>query len=243
MELTRFQKCLLAALAGMLLLFSVPLAALRAHPGVPFEESLLKITEQENRMIYSGKAHGTPVTIAVTWLSSFETDVEFTIGNSLHDVCRVIYPTESLQTETGMTVGGIRVTKNGEPLFEGGYDRDQEYWYDAEGNWDPMVSTGCSPTGAGPWRDFEVTAPVAVRFAFGPDTAAHGHPALFGMAVFLSVLLAVNIVFHRTLFRWRHWAAKNPEPSEGYLTLERAGWVIMAVIIAGVYVAALTEIY
>ena len=34
MELTRFQKIMLAVLAGMLALFSVLMAVFRAHPGV-----------------------------------------------------------------------------------------------------------------------------------------------------------------------------------------------------------------
>ena len=43
MELSRFQEILLAALAGMLVLFGVLMAVLRARPGVLFEEGLLSI--------------------------------------------------------------------------------------------------------------------------------------------------------------------------------------------------------
>ena len=63
------------------------------------------------------------------------------------------------------------------------------------------------------------------------------------MAVFLTALTALEIVFHRTLFRWRHWGAQDPEPTETWLALERAGWAVAAAVTAVVYIAALSEIY
>ena len=245
MELTRFQKLILAILAGMLVLFGALMAAFRARPGVTFEEGLLRITEEEGRTVYSGRARGEPVTIAVSWPTNFETDVEFTIGNRFHDVCTVLYPLEPIRTEHGDTVGGIRVTKNGAVLFEGGCDPETEYgWYGTDGAWLPFnVLEIRGYSGGDPWSGYETTAGTIARFAFGPETAARGDPALFALAVFFSFMLAAGVVFHKTLFRWRHWAARDPEPTEDYLALERIGWALAAVIVAGVYIAALTMIY
>lgn len=244
MELTRFQKIMLAALAGMLAVFGVLMAAFRAHPGVLFEESLLKITEEEGRTVYSGKAHGTPVTISVTWPTNFEADVAFTIGTEIHDVCRVVYPTEQIQTERGDTVGGILVTRNGETLFEGGYDPETEYgWYDKNGEWEPSANLQIRGyAGGDPWSGYETTAGDAVRFALGPKTSARGDPALFALAVFLTAFAAAYVLFWKTFFRWRHWAARDPEPSEGYLYVEQIGWVVLAAVIAVAYIIALSEI-
>lgn len=241
MELTRYQKILLAVLAGMLVFFGILLAVFRTHPGVTFEEGLLKITERDGRIVYSGRVRGEPVDIAVTCPTNFETDVEFTIGDRFHDVCQVVYPTERVRTEDGDPVGGILVTKNGETLFEGGYDPESGRWYDADGAFDPMFRVRAY--GNDPWSSYETTEEMAVRFAFGPETAAHGHPALFGLAVFLSALLVLDIFFHKEFFRWKHWGARDPEPTEDYLALERVGWVILAAVIAVVYIVSLTEIY
>lgn len=246
MELTRFQKVMLAVTAGMLVVFGLLMIVFRSHPGVLFEESLLNITEQEGRTVYSGKAHGTPVTITVTWPTNFKTVVDFTIGTDIHDVCEVEYPLDRMETEHGDTVNTIRITKNGEPLFEGGYDPEKEYgWYDASGEWVPFTGGGVYIDGQNPnpWRGYEITLSQIVRFAFGPETSAHGHPTFFGMAVFVSLILVVDILFHKELFRLRHWAARDPEPTEDYLVIERAGWVLSAVIIAGIYIAGLAQIY
>lgn len=245
MELTRFQKIMLAVLAGMLALFSVLMAVFRAHPGVLFEERLLKVTHEDGQTVYSGRAHGDPVRIAVAWPTNFEAEVEIAIGDRLHDLCRVESPLEAIQTDAGYSVNGIRITKNGEEFFRGGYNPEEKAaWFDETGAFVfPLDVDIRAYTSADPWGSFEVTPGLAARFAFGPETAAHGDPALFGLAVFLSFLLAVDILFHRELFRWRHWAARDPEPTEDYLALERVGWVIAAAVAAGFYIAALVSIY
>lgn len=248
MELTRFQKIMLAVLAGMLVFFGVLMAVFHARPGVAFEESLLKITEREGQTVYSGKAQGTPVTITVTRPTNFKTAVDFAIGTDIHDVCEVEYPLGRMETEHGETVNTIRVTKNGGVLFEGGYDPDGSYgtrWYGENGELAPFVGfdTRFSSGGADPWRYYETTVSQIVRFAFGPETSVHGHPAFFAMALFAGAILTLDIFFHKELFRLRHWAARDPEPTEDYLALERAGWVILAVVIAGICIAGLVQIY
>ena len=138
MQLTRFQKLMLAVTAGMFVFFGLLMIVFRTHPRVLFEESLLKTTEYENQTVYSGKAHGTPVTITVARApgNAVLTTVDFTIGTEIHDVCEVEYPLEQIQTEFGYPVDGIRVTKNGEVLWEGGYDPDNEIGqFDADGKW------------------------------------------------------------------------------------------------------------
>ena len=53
----------------------------------------------------------------------------------------------------------------------------------------------------------------------------------------------VVFLFHMGVFRGRHWPARDPEPSEGWLALERVIWVVLAGVIAVMYIAAMTEIY
>ena len=238
MELTRFQKILLAALAGMLVFFSVLMAVFRSNPGVLFEEGLLEIAGEE---VYTGRVKGEPVAITVTRPSDSRAVVEFAVGDRFRDVCQVDYPLTPVETVRG-PVDGIRVTKNGAVLFRGAYAPDMEGgWFDENGDWAPLFTVRAC-TGGDPWRYYETDAATAVAFALGPGTAARGDPGLFGLSVFLSALLAVQIVFYRQLFRFQHRWARDPEPTEGYLALERAVWLLAAVVIAGVYLAAMVTV-
>ena len=51
MELTRYQKLLLAILAGMLVFFGTLMVFFRTHPGAAFEEGLLKVTHSEGAAV------------------------------------------------------------------------------------------------------------------------------------------------------------------------------------------------
>lgn len=246
MELTRFQKIMLAVTAGMFVFFGLLMIIFRMNPGVLFEDSLLKITVYEYQTIYTGKTYNTPVTIIVTRDPRKVplTTVDFTIGTMIHDVCQVEYPLDQIQTEFGYPVNGIRVTKNGSVLFEGGYDPDNEIGqFDADGKWAPFPFIHIwGQTPGDPWYDYEITAAEAVRFALGPETAAHGQPEVFGLAVFLSVLLVLDIFLYKELFRWKHRWAKNPEPTQEALSFMRGGWVLLAAIIGIAYIVSLTQI-
>lgn len=246
MELTRYQKILLAALAGMLVFFSVLMAVFRSSPGVLFEGSLLKITEYGDRTVYSGKAHGTAVSISVEPFPEDDaiTDVIFAIPGVTNEKFSVAYPLGPIQTEWG-PVPLIQVKKNGAVVFRGGYDPENELgWYDEEGEWIPQFAVGAvyGSDEADSWQGYETDVPTAVRFALGPGTAAHGDPGLFALAVFLTALLAVWIRFHKQLFRFEHRWARDPEPTEGYLFLERAVWLLAAAAVAGVYLAAMVTV-
>ena len=234
-RLTGLQKLLLLILAGMLAGFSILMAVLRAHPGVRFVGGLLRAEAQEGQIVYSGKAHGDPVTVAVSFPTNFRTVVELAAGERLRDACEVEYPLAPVQTVRG-AVNGIRVTRDGTLLFTGAYDPETDEWYDEEGAWSPQFDVRAYSS-ADPWQGYAITPALAVRFALGPEPAAYGDTALFAFAVFLTVLTAVQIVFHRSLFCLRHWAARDPEPSDEYLALERIGWVALLCVTAGLYAA------
>lgn len=245
MELTRFQKYTLIALGAMLVFFSALMLIFRLNPGVIFEESLLKISRNEDGAVYSGRAHGTPVTVTVTHPTEILSEVEFVIGTEFHDVFQVEYPLPTITAEGGFPVDGIRVTRNGALVFEGGYDSGRDEfarWYTRDGEWDVSFNIR-GYSSSDPWNGYENTYKDAARFALGPDTSAHGDLALYVFAVIITAVAAVDVLFWRQLFRFNHRWARDPEPTEGYETLEHIGWVVLAVIAAGFYITALVKIY
>ena len=231
-ERTQFQKVILMILAAMIVLFGVLTGVSRAHKGVLFEETLLKVSAAAEQAVYSGEAHGDPVTITVTPGSGSKTTVEFVIGDRFHDICTVEYPLENIRTSRGDTVPGIRVLKNGAVLFEGGYDQNEEYgWYDQDGIRTPMFHIG-AVVGNDPWSGYETTAVSVMRFAQGPELTARGSWLLYFLMVFLTLLLALAMAFPMTLFYIQHACdVRDPEPSDFYLGMQRAGWCIYPILL------------
>lgn len=226
-ERTRFQKAILMLLAVMIVLFGILTGVSRAHKGVLFEETLLKVSVLPDGTVYSGKAHGEPVTVIVTPGSGSATTVEFVIGDRFRDICSVEYPLADIRTEHGGTVPGIRILKNGAVLFEGGYDGSEEYgWYDKDGAWKPMFNIGLQ-VGSDPWSGYETTALSVMRFAQGPDLTARGSWLLYFLMVFLTLLLALDVAFPTVLFYMQHCCdVRDPEPSDFYLAMQKVGWAI-----------------
>ena len=110
---------------------------MRAYVNRPWETLLRPESPAQNVTAYTGRAHGTPVTITVTRGSDIRAAVELQIEGVLDGVCVVDYPLAPIRTERGAAVDGIRITKSGVPLFGGGYDSEDPFgWYRPDGSWD-----------------------------------------------------------------------------------------------------------
>ena len=92
--------------------------------------------------VYAGKVQGERVKITVTDCPDEQrTEVEVQVGDRVHDECAVETGLPPIQAEQLGPVEHIRITRNGQLLFEGGYTAEHDMgWYDLEGNWDPFSS-------------------------------------------------------------------------------------------------------
>lgn len=244
-ERTKFQKIVLLILAGMAVLFAALTAVSRAQKGAYFEEVLLRPSyPAENIAVYAGKAHGTQVDITVTRESETRATVEFLIEGVLDDVCVVDYPLAPIRTEDGYMVDGVRVTKNGKLLFEGGYGAEAIYgWYDLDGTLDMEGFITVRGGTEDPWRDFEVDRHHALRFALGPELESRGSWALYFLLLFCTLLVALDVAFPMTMFYLQHCCdVRDPEPSDFYLACQKAGWVVLPLLLLAGYCYALREI-
>lgn len=241
-ERTKLQKIVLLILAAMAVLFAVLTGVSRTQKGAYFEEALLRPSyPAANIAVYAGKAHGTQVDITVTRESETRAAVEFCIEGVLDDVCVVDYPLAPLRTEDGYTVDGVRITKNGKPLFEGGYSAEAIYgWYDLDGTLDMEGFITVRGGTEDPWRGFEVDRHHALRFARGPELESRGSWALYFLLLFLTLLVALDAAFPMTMFYLQHCCdVRDPEPSDFYLACQKAGWVVLPLFLFGGYCYAL----
>ncbi len=244
-ERTRFQKIVLLILAVMAVLFGILTGISKARPGAYFEETLLRPEVlAPNVTAYSGKAHGTPVTVTVTRESGTRAAVEFHIEGVLDDVCTVDYPLAPLRRDCGYTAYGVRITKNGELLFEGGYDSEDAFgWYKPDGTHDMDGFITIRPGTSDPWNGFEVDRSAAMRFALGPKLESRGSWGMYFIMLVFTLFAALDVAFPMSMFYLQHCCdVRDPEPTDFYLACQRVGWVVLPLLLLGGYCYALRMI-
>ena len=237
-ERTRMQKIILLILAAMILLFGVLNVVSLFRKGVVFEETLLRIQTEEDSTVYSGKVYGDEVSVTVR---PAESQVEYLVEDRVHDVYAVEYPKGLIPTEYG-SVSGIRILKNDQILFEGGYDPQQEFmrWFDKNGEWDPGVYFSYGTSG-GKSAPEELTRWDVMRFLEGPEPVHRGSIGLYLLVVLMTLLLMLDVAYPLVLFRLEHCCdVRDPEPSDFYLAMQKVVWVIYPFLLLAGYIFALT---
>ena len=238
------QKAVLISMAAMVVLFGVLMVAARFQKGVEFEGGLLRRTETEESVIYNGKVRGEQVEITVRAAGSGNlTEVDFRIGNRIQDDCTLETGLPPIQAEQLGPVEHIRITKNDILLFEGGYDPEYGMgWYDLDGNWDPFAMSVSYSSTAGDdyWEHYETDRGTILSFARGPQLVSRGSWMLYFTMLLFSGLLALDAAFPLVIFHLQHMCdVKDPEPSDFYLGMQRAGWCVYPFLILIGYIIAL----
>ena len=171
------------------------------------------------------------------------TEVDFRIGNRIQDDCTLETGLPPIQAEQLGPVEHIRITKNDILLFEGGYDPEYGMgWYDLDGNWDPFTMSVSYSSTAGDdyWEHYETDRGTILSFARGPQLVSRGSWELYFAMLLLSALLALDAAFPLVIFHWQHMCdVKDPEPSDFYLGMQRAGWCVYPFLILIGYIIAL----
>ena len=233
------QKAVLISVAAMAVAFAILTFVFHRLEGVKFEEGFLRVSAQADdpaATVYAGKVQGERVKITVTDCPDEQrTEVVVQVVDRVHDECAVETGLPPIQADQLGPVEHIRITRNGQLLFEGGYDPEHDMgWYDLDGSWDPLamsVSYG-STVGDDYWEHYETDGETILNFAQGPQLVCRGSWMLYFTMLLFSGLLALDAAYPLALFRWQHMCdVKDPEPSDFYLGMQRAGWCVYPLLL------------
>ena len=241
------QKAVLISVAVMAVAFAILTFAFHRMKGVKFEEGFLRVSAQADdpaAMVYAGKVQGERVKITVTDCPDEQrTEVVVQVGDRVRDECAVETGLPPIQADQLGPVEHIRITRNGQLLFEGGYTAEHDFgWYDLEGNWAPFSGLEATfrTSGENYWDSYKTSAGTILAFARGPERTARGSWMLYFTMLLFSGLLALDAAYPLALFRWQHMCdVKDPEPSDFYLGMQRAGWCVYPFLILIGYIIAL----
>ena len=247
-ERTLFQKILLAVLAGMILVFGIITAVNQSRPGIVFREDFLRKEAVTDADAFTGKVDGEQVTV-LRWYGDENgtRTVTLRVGERIHDTYTVYLgePMISLSdTISGLLVPTVRITQNGEVIFEGGWQESSGVFFTSDGEFSAVIIDGTMyGSGADPWEDYTVPKSFLMDMVLGPTLVARGNWGLYVLTVLLTAMTMVDVAYPDTLFRWRYrWRVKNPEPTDDYRSMQILGWVFMTAVLLGLHIAAATTL-
>lgn len=236
-----YQKITLILIAAMAVVFAVWTAVNRANEGVLFRETLLEVSQQGSTTVYSGRVYGTNVTIT----SREEKGTKFvniSVDGEYYAECRVEYPEGTIKTEYGDEVGRIKIIRNDEVLFSGGYDPNPEVnpyanYFNEDGTWDMGVMVGVQGySSSNPWIGFEFDAMDIMRFANGPALSVRGSWIMYFAMLVASIFVALETAFPNVLFYFSHFLyVRDPEPTELYYLCHKIGSVLAVIVLFILY--------
>lgn len=237
-----YQKVILCIYLAMAVIFAIWTAISRSNDGVLFWETLLEVSEQGSTTVYSGTVYTTPVTITSREKNGTKF-VNFSADGAYYANCRVEYPEGTIKTEYGTEAPRIKIIRNDEVLFSGGYDPDPEInphakYFNEDGTWnmDTMVSVHAYGSG-NPWYNYEFELSEIVRFSGSPKTTAYGNWGIYFLALFIAAIGALLTSYPNTLFFLEHFlSVQDPEPTDFYYFCHKIGSVLYVGMTFFVYI-------
>ena len=249
-ELSLFQRVLLVILAAMILGFGIATPMVSAQKGIEYRNTLLRFTREGEIRRYTGRIDGKRAEFTVTP----EGTVEYRWGEEVYGPYQVAED-PAAAPEDSMT--GLEIRQGGQTLFRGGLSGGK--WpvlYSEDG--EPFEALGITyGTSSGkvyangreltPRDLHEPGLTTVARLALQePELTHRGDLGLYLLATLLPVLDILGICFWKRLFYYQmSLTVRDPdaaEPSDYYLAVQRAGWVLLAVGSAVCYWMAMTVI-
>ena len=243
-ERNLFQKIVLIILLVMTLLFTGVLVHNRSKTGIAFDDKLLQLQQEGEKAVYSGRVDGDTLTVSV-WEEDGGHMLDFAVGQRYHALCRVEFPEGTVTTESGGAAPRIRILRDGELLFSGGYnpkttDGSLKY-FNEDGSWEPFLRIRAS-TSSDPWYGYEISAADILYLTLDAEPATQGDVKFFLLTVVIAIVAAVMTAFPETLYRWQHFfTMRDSKPADFYYSTHYLGCTALVVATFVGYFIAVTS--
>lgn len=249
-KLSLFQRVLLAILAAMILGFGIANSIAVSREGLAYRDTLLYLTREGEVRRYAGRVDGRRAEFAVTP----DGTVEYRWGEEVYGPYQVAEDS-SAAPKPGTT--GLEIRQGGEVLFRGGFTGgDWPMLYGEGGDPFNILEITCGTSSGTIYKDGKALTPrdlhepglttVANLVLGEPELTHRGDFGLYLLVTLLPVMDILGICFWKKLFYHNmSLTVRDPdsaEPSDYYLSVQRVGWIVLAVGSAVCYWMALTSI-
>ena len=234
MELTKYEKIILFLLVAMLIIFTVLYIVTTSQVGFAHQGSILILSYEEGRTVYTGEIEKTAAQFVVT----DDHIITFTYGNKTYGPYTVKEdPTAAPANNKFLT--GYTILDGDKVFFRGGVQNNGNYYsfYDTNGEYlGPEIFTTGSKNGYSYDKDGNRIDPMVptkttlLRLVSGPKLTHKGKWGYWFGGLILSIFTAISVVFADAIFyfrmsRWIH-DAYDVEPSNRALAVRYTGWAL-----------------
>lgn len=241
-NLDRYPKLLLIALIVMAIAFAGIYGVTAARVGYLYNDEIFVPRQSEGALVYEGKADGLDSTIIVTqdtvivnWGSKAygpytlrEDPTAVPDGHSLSMTGIEILDGQKVYFRGGVTDDLWLISEDGEQLFSVTYTMSDGIEYDMDGN--PVDHMKPAP--------YDI-----VSLLRGPELQHKGQWQVWFTGLFLSIVIAVSILFADELFYlsicFRVENAETAEPSDWYITSRNIGWFLLTLFTGTAFLVGL----
>ncbi|HHX59513.1 MAG TPA: hypothetical protein GX707_02060 [Epulopiscium sp.] len=198
--------------------------------GIRYENTFLKKQSVSSEIHYTGKKVGGKINIIVKELSSNpqEFEISYILGENINKSYILSFG------ETGFS--GEKVTiKDDQPIvrFEGSYEKGNPFLRDKDG----MVVFSDVVMVIGDVERAEWPNPISnphemIKLVKGEDEGIRGRLSLIMLALFIGVIMMVDISFPLLFFSIKYaLSVESPEPTEWYKATQKISWCVMSCFI------------
>lgn len=244
-ELDRYQKGILILLAAMIVIFGVVYSMVSSRVGFLYHDVILQPSEVNGNTIYSGTINGQKFDITVT----ADKAVTFQYGEKTYGPYTAREdPTAKPEDQEYLT--GVEILDGDEVFFRGGVWRSQDglTLFGEDGgiilNFSVYTEYGTAYDSDGNIIDpMEPSATTVLELMDDPELTSKGEWKAWFAAVFVSVLIAVSILFADELFRFnlafQIQDVDSAEPSDWEIAGRYIGWTGLTIMTFVIYIVGL----
>lgn len=246
-NLNLYQKGILVLLALLFVGFTVAYSVAYNRVGYVYEGALLMPSQGDGQTVYAGKLQGKETSFTVT----ADKVVTFRYGEKTYGPYTVREDPTAIPKTSGLSehMTGIEILDGETVFFRGGVFAsrgDRVLWPengDATGQVS-MIVGGVAYDAHGNEIDQMIpSAATLVELTEGPELTRRGDWECWFYGVIASVITVVSILFADELFRWnlsfQIQDVYDAEPSDWEIFTRYAGWTVLTVLAAIMYVTGL----
>lgn len=196
--------------------------------GIYFDDVFLKKEPNSTGTSYTGKINSSHVKITVTGIRDKDKNSEVIF--KFPDNINLKYTVEFIDANNWNSGIAVIIDKDGTKVFEGDYREGHLFMTDKAGNmvFDESfkgIVNGEVKYGA------KVPLKKVADLAYSTNETIRGRFDLLFFAILLFGLTFIDIKYPLFFFTLNHFIdVKDPEPSEFYIGMQQASWVIMPII-------------